>query len=225
MNKQTTTSLVVLSGAIWLGGCALPQGAVSVNTDISASMRAQQVEFEKAMEWAFEPYYNRLSAAKPMVLAKAIEIEKISLWRKQQTETIWLGMQSGTVSAVNGTSRLEAITTQVPNEEQLESMSLPVDKVSELAEAVHARYLIAREELDEEKNSVISQLRENSNNIISANDTLTRALEVSGKNVLRSTQLARTILSVVAPKLPGIETLAQLVEKFEQSAASTASSR
>ena len=221
MYKQVSASTLLLSATMWLTGCALPQGAISVNSEISASIRTQQVEVEKAMEWALRSYYDRLSAAKTVVLARAIQIEKVSEWRVNQTALVWEEMKNGNISGTDGTLRMEGIRTQTPNEGQLELVSLSAEMLVDISMAVDARYEIAKEALDAEKHKVISQLRDNTNSIIAANDKITRALEVSRQNALQTAQLTRTILSVVAPYLPGIEKLSQLVEQFEESGALT----
>ena len=213
----------VFVASLVLSGCALPEGAVLVNAEISRAVHAQQTEVEKVIDWALQPYYDRLLAAKQTVLVNAIELEKIPAWRIREIGLVWAEMKDGTILGAEGANRIEALKLENPTTEQLTTVQLPAVKLAIVSAAVEARYEIAKDEMDEEKKRIISQLRQNSNNIASANDKLTQALEQHRKNAVQTTKVAKSLLTVVAPILPGMEKVITLVEQFEQSAELTGS--
>ena len=205
-----------------LSGCALTEGAIAVNAEVSNAVRDQQGEVEKALRWAFEPYYENLREARPSVLEKAVQIEKraraISAWRSMKIEEVRREMINDKVAYSEGSKRCEELKVENPTPSELENLikqtALPSADLINLMDAVNIRYTMAKEELDAELNKVINQLRQNTENIVTTNDKITQALEQQKNSRLEAIKLAQTILSITSTVLPGGDKLAKIVEQF-----------
>ena len=205
-----------------VSACMLPEGAISLNAEISNAVRDQQVEFEKVIDWAFKPYYKRLDAARAPVLENLIGIEKrqraISHWRKTEIEAVWAAMKDGKTTGVVGVQQIEELKTKQPSEDEISSIVSHLELDSQVLETIiaarDAKYRLAKAHIDAEKNKLIEQLKSNSTNIVAANDKLTQALEKQRNIRLDAVSVAKSVLGLVSPVLPISDKLLKIVEGF-----------
>ena len=230
MQIPRKTLATALLGFLTLSGCALPEGAVKVgalkvNVEISNSLRNQQVEMEKALKWAFNPYYKKLSEMRQAVFQQVIQNENCKkaklVWHKREVNKVWMGMKSGNITAPIGTQKIENLKKQSPKCNEITSLVkqslLSSEDITNLMKAVDAKYKFAKEQLDTELNKVISQLRNNTTNIIAANDKITQALENQMDNWLKAEEVAKIILRNTPLQLPGANILQKSIEQFAKS--------
>ena len=215
-------AVLALCSSMALSACMLPEGAISLNAEISNAVRDQQVEFEKVIDWAFAPYYERLNTARVPVLENLIRIEKrqraISHWRKTKVETVWTAMKDDKITGSVGVSRLEELKSKQPSDKEISSIVRTIELDSRSLDTIiaarEAKYKLAKLRIDKEKRKLIEQLKSNSANIVAANDRLTLALEKQKNIRLSAVSIAKSVLSIAAPALPILDELLNIVEGF-----------
>ena len=225
MQRARTAIIFALVGLFALSGCALPEGAITVNAEISKSVKDQQAEVEKALKWAFQPYYDQLEAKREPVHKQALAIEMRAraeeAWRNAEIQKVQAAMANDTITASAGIIQLNALKTAKPSDAVLNSLvgqtALPAEAQLTLADAVNARYEIAKEALDAELNKVIAQLRQNTSNIVAANDKISAALEQQRNSLIQGVKVAKAALGVVSTIFPGASVLTGIIDNFANS--------
>ena len=205
-----------------MAGCALPEGAITVNKQISHSLQEQQKEVERALKWAVRPYYQQLEARRPAVLNRLLLAERrtraIDHWRTKEISAVWAQLKDGQISGELGTAQIETLRAKAPDSTTIapltEETALPHAVIDAVSKAVDAKYNRAKSELDAEVNKVIAVLRTNSQNIIAANDKISQALEKQRHTRLEVIKVVQTGLTIAAPKLAGLDVFTTIVEQF-----------
>ena len=208
-----------------LSGCALPEGAITVNTQISRSLQEQHVEVERALEWAVAPYYQQLKDLRPRVLDMTLYGERrdraIKEWRRKETATILENMKNGSISGISGSKQIETIASKTPDpkvmDRLIESTPLSSKDIDAATKAVDAKYRLAKSGIDAEVNKVVATLRTNNQKIIAANDKITQALEKQQNTRLEVVKVVQTGLTIAPPQLPGLDILKNIVKQFGSS--------